>query len=608
MSKEEERIFEALLDYLRQSRGFDFTGYKRSTLRRRVTKQMQARGINNFDDYLDYLEVHPKEFEVLFNTILINVTSFKRDAEAWDYLEQYVIPSVLNNKASHEPIRVWSAGCASGEEAYTLAMLLAECLGTDPFCQRVKIYATDVDEDALSQARQATYEAKALNNLPQSLIDKYFEPSGDRYTFRPDLRRAIIFSRHDLVQDAPISRLDLLTCRNTLMYFNAETQARVLARFHFALNPTGVMFLGKAEMLLTHVNLFMPLNLQHRMFTRLSKINLRDRLLVLAQTGDEEASDRLVNHGWLREAAFDAGPVAQIVVGHSSNLVLANQQARSLFKINPQDLGRPLQDLEIAYRPLELRSRIEQVYEERRAIIVNHVVRHLPNHETQYLDVHITPLYENESDCLGVSISFMNVTPYHFLQEELQRSNQDLETANEELQSANEELEITNEELQSTNEELQTTNEELGTMNEELQSTNGELKTINDELRSRTIDLNQANALLSSILSSLQAGVIVVDRQFQILSWNNQAEDLWGLRADEVQQQSLLNLDIGLPVDRLCLPIRNCLTGKSDRLELTLEATNRRGQPIQCRISLTLLIGPEQERQGVILLMEPLGL
>jgi chemotaxis methyl-accepting protein methylase len=320
---DDDRVFERLLEFLRQSRGFDFTGYKRSSLKRRVHKQMQAREIDSFGDYLDYLEVHPEEFAPLFNTILINVTGFFRDFPTWEYLRNRVIPQILESKLADEPIRIWSAGCASGEEAYSLAILMAEAIGLDQFRSRVKIYATDVDEEALTQARHAIYSEKMLQAIPERWQGTYFERSSGNFVFRSDLRRAIIFGRHDLVQDAPIS----------------------------------------------------------------------------------------------------------------------------------------------------------------------------------------------------------DVSRYHDLRSELQRSNQELETANEELQSSNEELETTNEELQSTNEELET-------MNEEMQATNEELHTINDELHLRTLELNDTNAFLNSILSSLQDGVIVVDRQFSILSWNEAIEELWGLRSD----------------------------------------------------------------------------
>src|SRR5689334_12649556 len=240
MTTPAEAQFEELLNYLKVARGFDFTAYKRSSLMRRVQRRMQMVHIDDFLNYLDYLEVHPEEFRSLFNIILINVTAFFRDPVAWEYIGEELIPRMVATRRQADPIRVWSAGCASGEEAYSLAMLLAEALGLDQFKQRVKIYATDVDEEALNQGRQATYRAKeVVGAVPDVLMERYFERQGDRYIFNKELRRSVIFGRHDLIQDAPISRVHLLVCRNCLMYLNAEAQTKVLERFHFALDDTG---------------------------------------------------------------------------------------------------------------------------------------------------------------------------------------------------------------------------------------------------------------------------------------------------------------------------------------------------------------------------------
>ncbi|MEH1769472.1 MAG: CheR family methyltransferase [Nostoc sp.] len=607
-SAEKDPKFENLLIYLRQNRGFDFTGYKRSTLIRRVLKRMQSLTIENFEEYQDYLEVYPEEFNYLFNTILINVTAFFRDSSAWEYIAEEILPNLIRNKKKSDQIRIWSAGCASGEEAYTLAMLMAEILGAEEFRQRVKIYATDVDEDALNQARLAVYSAKDIQAVPDELRQKYFEIVGNRYVFRQDLRRSVIFGRHDLLQDAPISRLDLLVSRNTLMYFNSETQGRILARFHFALNDHGFLFLGKAEMLLMHSSLFLPLDLKNRIFTKVSTVNLRDRLLVMANSVDDESSSRLARHLRLRDMGFDTAPIAQIIIDINGLLVMVNEQARTLFALSPKDLARPFQDLELSYRPVELRSLIERAYTERRPVSLTNVERYLSNTETQYLDVQITPLQETDTSFLGVSISFHDVTRYIQLQDALQRSQQELETTNEELQSTNEELETTNEELQSTNEELETTNEELQstneeleTMNEELQSTNEELQTINYELSDRTTELNRTNIFLASILRSFQTGIVVIDSSFNISIWNYVVEDLWGLRTDEVIGKSIFSLDIGLPVEQLRSPIRDSLSGKKQFQEMILDATNRRGRQIKCYLAITPLLGIEM--RGAVLMM-----
>jgi two-component system CheB/CheR fusion protein len=603
--------FETLVEYLKNNRGFDFSGYKRSSLRRRVGKRMQSLLIERYGDYLDYLEVHPEEFIQLFNTILINVTGFLRDTAAWECLADEVIPRLITGKQPHEPIRVWSAGCASGEEAYTLAMVLGEALGLESFRQRVKIYATDADEEALVQARQASYSARDLQPVSPELRSKYFEEVGQRFVFRPDLRRAVIFGRHDLVQDAPISRLDLLVCRNTLMYFNAETQARILARFHFALNDTGVIFLGKAEMLLTRANLFNPVHLKHRIFVKVSKHTLRDRLMIVAQAGNLELNNHVVSHIRLRDAAFDGAPVAQVILDLHGNLLLINQAARTTFGLLPRDVGRPFSELDLSYRPVGLHARIEQVYAELQAQHLTNIERLLPEGEVQSLDVHLVPLLDTDGIPLGIGIAFHDVTHHRRLQMELEKSREDLAAAYEELQSSNEELETANEELQSTveelettNEELQSTNEELETMNEELHSGNEELQTINDELRERTDEVNRSKAFLESILASLHAAAVVVDPSFHILMWNAEANELWGLREDEVQGQSLLNLDVGFPVEQLRPPVRAVLSGRSAFQEVVLQATNRRGKAIQCRVTCTPLAGAERDTQGVILLME----
>src|SRR4051812_29241297 len=198
---EENHEFEALLEFIKSQRGFDFTGYKRSTLQRRVAKRMDEAGISSYRDYLEHLEVSPDEFTALFNTILINVTGFFRDATAWEYVRKEIVPQVVSQKRESDDIRVWSAGCASGEEAYSIAMLLVEALGEASFQDRVKVYATDIDEEALNDARHATYPTKAVDEVPAELRDRCFEHHEQHYAFRRDLRRALIFGRNDLEQD-----------------------------------------------------------------------------------------------------------------------------------------------------------------------------------------------------------------------------------------------------------------------------------------------------------------------------------------------------------------------------------------------------------------------
>ncbi len=605
--------FEALLDYLKSARGFDFTGYKRASLRRRIGRRMQSVDIESHEDYMDYLEVHPDEFVELFNTILINVTGFFRDDSAWDYLAAEIIPEILSNKEIGGPIRVWCAGVASGEEAYTVAILLAEQLGIEGFKQNVKIYATDLDEDALSRARLASYTSKDVENVPEKFLKKYFETSGNSYIFNKELRRSIIFGRHDLIKDAPISRIDLLICRNLLMYFNSETQAKVLERLHFALNDLGYLFLGKVEMLFTHTRLFMPLDIKQRVFTKVNGSRDRDRLSLL------EANSGIMNVGpnsilsELNENAFENSLNAQLVVDMNGKLVLANKTVRQMFKLSNSDLGKPIQDLKLSYQPVDLRSAIESIGNKaREPVVVKEVHWDSLGTSDMYLDIIFTALYVEDHQ-MGVLVTFVDVTAHKRLQLQLEHTNQELETAMEELESTNEELETTNEELQSTieelettNEELQSTNEELETMNEELQSGNEELETMNDELTQRTVELNQAYAFLTSILSGIHGGVIVVGKDLLVQAWNEQSEELWGLRSEETIGANLFTLDIGLPLEQLRRSILNVLNHNNTQVEeVFLDAVNRRGKKMKVKARATRLKSREDTVEGAILIIEP---
>jgi two-component system, chemotaxis family, CheB/CheR fusion protein len=605
-----DRDLEVLLDYLRRSRGFDFTGYKRTSLSRRIEKRMQEVGADGYLSYLDHLEVDPEEFTQLFNTILLNVTSFFRDPPAWEYLGAEILPKLVAAKAEEEPIRIWSAGCASGEEAYTLAMVTAETLGPEAVRERVKIYATDVDEEALAQARQARYTAKQIEGVPPELLERYFEPNGDGYRFSKDLRRSVIFGPHNLIEDAPISRIDLLVCRNTLMYLNSETQSQVLARFSYALREGGYLLLGKAEMLLAHSNLFTSVDLKRRVFRKVPGATLHERLLVLTDAGERPASGQRAREERIPGAALEASPEAQIVVDAGGYLMLANARARTLFKLDADDLARPFQDLELSYRPLELRSKIQQVYVERRPSQVDEVEWPTPSGEVAHLEVQVVPLVDEQQVLLGASINFTDVTRSRRYKQELEHANQGLEDAYAELQSTNEELETTNEELQSTveelettNEELQSTNEELETMNQEMQATNEELQTINDELGQRTIELNQLNAFLESIWGGLEGAVTVLDPDLRVLVWNPGAEDLWGVRQEEVQGQHFLNLDIGLPIGQVVPALRAAMSGENGTQTSVIQATNRRGRAVTCRVTCSPLLDSDKTLRGVIMVV-----
>ena len=610
--EEVDSSLEDLLIFIRDARGFDFTGYKRSSLARRIRKRMQEAGIAEYVDYRDRLESSAEEFGHLFNTILINVTSFFRDGETWTYLQREVMPELLADAGPSREIRVWSAGCAGGEEAYSLAMAFAEALGIEECAERVKIYGTDVDNDALRDARVGVYNAKALEALPTEMRDRYFEPTAGQYAFRPDLRRRVIFGRHDITRDAPISRLDLLVCRNTLMYFNVETQGQVVERFHFALREGGYLFLGKAEALLSDGERFEVASMRQRIFRRRPGVaapryqSVPIRLDAIGTPEMREASRKRQ----LRDLALESAPFAAIAVDAESIVVLINTQMRSMFGMTSRDIGRSFHELEISYRPVELRSLIERAYTEHRMVRVSSVERRTGPGDVQYLDIHVQPLWGSDGLSAGVLVMFIDTTVNTKLQFELKRNREDLDTAHEELQSTNEELETTNEELQSsieeletTNEELQSTNEELETTNEELQSGNEELETMNEEMRARTAELDEARTFLEGVLFSVAAGVVVLDSDLLVRSWNKGAEELWGLRADEVRNQAFFNLVFGLPTGEVREIVQQCLASGHRTGPVQLAAVNRIGKSINCTVTCSPLKS-NGAGEGAVLLME----
>ncbi|MEU0780369.1 CheR family methyltransferase [Streptomyces sp. NPDC006173] len=606
---ETDEELEELLGFLRDARGFDFTGYKRSTLGRRIRKRMADAQSTSYADYRDRLETSADEFGALFNTILINVTSVFRDPDAWTFLQHEVVPEVLAQLGPEEEIRVWSAGCSSGEEAYSLAIMFAETLGLDEALNRVKIYGTDVDEEALREARAGLYPAKALDSLAPELREKYFDANGAQFSFRGDLRRRVIFGRHDITRDAPISRLDLLVCRNTLMYFNVEAQTQIVDRFHFALRESGFLFLGKAELLLNDADRFDVVSMRQRIFRRRpgSQPTPYQPTGVRIRPGSATEVKTVARTRQVRDLVVDGAPIPMLAVDADGIVVLVNSQARTQFGLTAGDLGRPFQDLEISYRPLELRSLIEQATNERRSLRINGTERRV-GEEQQYYDILIQPLMSAGNPPVATSVTFTDVTVATQLKSEVKRVREDLETAYEELQSTNEELETTNEELQSsieeletTNEELQSTNEELETTNEELQSGNEELETMNEELRVRTEELDAARVFLEGILSSVGAGVVVLDRDLRVTSWNSGAVDLWGLRGDEAIGQPFFSLDFGLPTDSLRTVVHECLdTGKRGTPRY-VASVSRLGKSLRCAVLTSPFDG---DGGGVVMLME----
>lgn len=282
-STEAHQELEALLDYLKHSRDCDLTGYKRSSLIRRLEHRMRCININNYQSYQQYLHSQPEELPALLNDVQIKVTSFFRDDDAWDYLATEIIPAIIANRQPDQPIRVWSAGCAAGQEIYSCLILFAEALGIESCLKFVQCFATDISLSAIRQAQQGVYTESQITGIPQPLRQKYFQHTPQGYVFHPQLCRTIIFCCHDLTSDAPMSKIDLVICRNVLIYFNQRAQESILVRFHFALKKTGFLFLGRAEAIISRRQIFPPVNLKHHVYTKGLKLEVEDYFSLITQ-------------------------------------------------------------------------------------------------------------------------------------------------------------------------------------------------------------------------------------------------------------------------------------------------------------------------------------
>jgi len=552
---------------LRNVTSHDFHGYKRGTFVRRIRRRMQVLQIERIEPYVERLRSDREEVQHLFQDLLIGVTQFFRDPAEFDALESEV-RRLFEDKGPDDSFRVWVLGCATGEEAYSLAILLREHMETLESPPEAQIFATDLDARALSVARAGRYSHAAIaDHVRKDRLDRWFVREGDTYCVSKELREMCIFSPHNVVKDAPFSRIDILSCRNLLIYLSTDLQNRVIPIFHFALRPGGVLFLGSSENVTRHQKLFAPVNRKCRIFRRLETatriipdfpLSSRPRTNEKSAVQPQQAHfDGRLSASISRQADAVAeryAPAHVVVDSHGEVLHFSGRTGRYL---EPSAGSATLNLTNLVHRDirLDVRSALQRAVAEGRRIEVPRLTLHLED-RVQAINLIVEPLSSSDVTTLVVVFQDLGSTPesgggesdrlstdehVQRLEGELRVTRDRLQATIEELESTNEELKSSNEEYQSINEELQSANEEMETSKEELQSVNEELQTVNGELAHRVQELGRTNSDLKNLLESTQIATVFLDNDLRVRNFTPAATEVF----------HLLETDVGRPLDHV---------------------------------------------------------
>ncbi len=541
---------------LRLRTGHDFSGYKDKTVTRRVQRRMQVLQIDEVPDFIERLRKEPQELDALLQDLLIGVTNFFRDPQAFEALEREVIPHLFEGKGPDDTVRVWVPGCSTGEEAYSIAMLLREHGPKDQAAPKLQIFASDIDEESLQLARVGRYPSTIVTDVPPARLERYFVREDGTYRIVSDLREICLFSAHNLLRDAPFSKLDLIACRNLLIYLTPDLQNRLIPLFHYALNDSGYLFLGTSENVTRHSRLFATVDKSHRIFKRRPQIERR--LPEFPLTAPEGALRRVppahrttVEHEPLQTMAerqlLDRYSPAYVVINADGELIHGSGRTGKYLELAP---GAPRMDIFSMARTglrADLRVGVHKAVSTGQVAIQKSIVVGT-NGGRQTIDLVVQPMRAGASQEMLYLVVFQDVGGIRMASEsesagveelesdnlrqlemELRTTRERLQTTTEELESSNEELKSGNEELSSMNEELQSANEELETSKEELQSINEELQTVNAELNARVEELSRANSDIANLLESTQIATVFLDRNLAVKSFTPAAKDVFRL-------------------------------------------------------------------------------
>jgi two-component system CheB/CheR fusion protein len=558
-----QSALEKVVVLLRAHTGNDFSFYKRNTLYRRIERRMGIHQINKMSVYVRYLQENSQELNLLFKELLIGVTNFFRDPAAWDQLRAQAIPALLANRPPGQALRAWVPGCSTGEEAYSLAMVLREALDElkPKRNLQIQIFATDLDKDAIEKARQGIFPSNICADISEARLKRFFTKEEHGYRVRKEICELVIFAPQNLILEPPFTKLDILSCRNLLIYLTTDVQKKLIPLFHYSLNPGGILFQGSAETIGDFASLFTPLVGKSRIFRRKESIlrpeqiafpssfnadppaGTEVRLVTKPPTSIQSLADELVLQRYAPPAVLtnDTGDIFYVSGRTGKYLEPAAGKANwNLFAMAREGLR------------YELTGAFAEALRQNGSVAL-HGLKVGTNGGAQYVDVTIQRLAEPESLRGLVMIVFTDTvapttasasgqsakSPIRShrvaeLEQELLQMRGEARASHEEMQTSQEELRSTNEELQSTNEELQSTNEELTTSKEEMQSMNEELQTVNTELQAKVDELSRSNNDMKNLLNSTDIATLFLDNDLKVRRFTTQATKIIKLIAGDV--------------------------------------------------------------------------
>jgi two-component system CheB/CheR fusion protein len=553
----------AIITQLKKRFGADFREYKESTVRRRIQRRASLNRYESLEKYADRIAESDEELEILYHDLLIGVTSFFRDAAAFEYLEHEVVPEMIQEMSDAKQIRIWVPGCATGQEAYSIAMMFADAAAKAGVALNLKIFATDLHNNSLDFAKNGIYTGEEVQNIPEHYLDKYFNSIAHQYHVHPFIKKTVVFSQHNLLKDPPFTKIDLVSCRNVMIYFNEAVQQKVLALFHFALAKMGVLFLGSSENLGSLDVEFTTLNKRWKLYSKKRDVKLFDgypitninRVPVKPDADSISAADDLTGYSESRSAtsnrlllqrAYDEVlsrfVATAFLVDSSGALVHVFGEGEKYLKISKGTFSRRLPDMIHPEIRLTVSAGLEavigkKVQQFKRSTTISNevsdstlVTMTIESFEIQDVSFYLVVLEEAPEISLKLSEdSNAEFSDSEFFTERIKQLEERLQETQESLQTTIEELETSNEELQATNEELMASNEELQSTNEELHSVNEELYTVSSEHQRKIEELTDLTEDMDNLLKATNIGTVFLDEQLNIKRFTPAASQLFNL-------------------------------------------------------------------------------